>query len=148
MPNDKPSIEFNSFVDRQRDPNSRFTHWTIPDDEILSRVYARWDQRKPGYRPDVVLVSVDPEGFHCPVRVLEPGDILRGTYEPRREGEKPRKAVFYDCPTLPSEGKAPAVAVDVVLYSKAALAEDGQHIDTDWSMPTSPRKRHRWTPTR
>lgn len=135
MTNDNPhKIEFNTFLDRQRDPNCRFTHWTIPDEEVLSRLNAQWDQQKPGYRPDVILVSITPDGFFCPVRELEPGDILRGTYEARREGEKPRKTLFYDCPTSPAEAKSPAVSVDVVLYSKAALAEDGQNIEGDWSI--------------
>ncbi len=123
------------FVKRQTKA-SRFSHWEISDEALLRLVVENWEKRKPGYRDGVVLVPVPPEGFFTSTVVLKPGDRLRGGYEPRIEGEEPRKFVCLDTTKgievqaweAVSHPKPPAVAVDIVLYRKDVLDEDG-----DWN---------------
>jgi hypothetical protein len=123
------TVGFNDFVRRQT-PWSSFSHWTVTDEEVLARSQSNWDRRKPGYRDGVVLVPVDPEGFFSSIVILKDGDKLEGIYEPRRPGEAPRKRTF-----VPGvDKKTPAKSVDIVLYSKAALAEDGEEPAFDWNI--------------
>lgn len=113
-----PTIHINSFVRRQT-AESPFSHWTFGDDELLKRVHAGFAKRQPGYRPDVYCVPIDPEGVFSAVKLLQPGDKLIGGFSSRREGEEPRKHTY-----AANGAKSPAVKVDVVIYSHAALVED------------------------
>jgi hypothetical protein len=122
------TVGFNSFVRRQTKWSS-FSHWEVTDEEVLARIQSNWERRKPGYREGVVLVPVDPEGFFSSIVILKDGDKLAGVYEPRVPGEKPRKRTF-----VPGGQKTPAQSVDIVLYSKAALAEDGDAPEFDWNI--------------
>jgi len=124
-------IGFNTFVRRQT-ASSKFSHWTISDEEMLARIRANWDNRRPGYRPDVLLVPVDPDGFFSGIVRLEHGDNLRGSFMPRQPGEEPRQTFCLD--TQDHRRKTPAVSVDVVLYSREALAEDGENAEYDWNI--------------
>lgn len=127
---------FNSFVRRQV-ANSRFGHTTLSDAEVLTLVRDNFHKARKGYRPGVCLVPVPPEGWFTGTVPLKVGMSLKATYEPRKEGEKPRMHIGLAPPvkTWPDghisydyEGaKAPAVAVDVVLYSSLVLAEDGDN---------------------
>lgn len=129
-------VAFNSFVRRQK-PDSRFGHTVLPDAEVLARIEANFSKAKPGYRPGVVLVPVEPEGFYSGTVPLKAGMTLRATYEPRKAGEEPRLHVGVEPPMqhrpdgslfLDYEGaKAPAIAVDIVLYASTVLAEDGDN---------------------
>jgi hypothetical protein len=60
--------------------------------------------------------------FYAGVIELEPGDVLTGGFEPRREGEEPRKFV-----TTVGKKKLKAKHVDIVLYASTVLAEDGSN---------------------
>jgi len=123
-------LYMSKFVKRQTKA-SRFSHWDIPDMDLLCRVAENWCFRKEGYRDGVVLVPVDPKGFFTSTVTLKPGDKLRGGYEPRVPGEEPRKFVCLDSGGIT---KPPAVAVDVVMYRKDVLDEDG-----DWDPIGDPR---------
>ena len=114
-------VYINSFVRRQT-AESSFTHWTISDEELLARIEENFHLAKQGYRPDVLLVPVNPSGFYAGVITLQPGDKLVGEYSARREGEQPRIHVY-----SVNGSKKPAKAVDVVLYSHAALVEGCEH---------------------
>ena len=126
----------NTFAHRQT-PSSRFGHYKGSWEDLCILVMAFWPNRKPGYREGVVLVPVDPENFFSGTVPLVPGMPLKATYEPRREGEEPRLHVGYQPPfTTRDDGsifidyeaaKAPAVAVDIVLYASTVLAEDGHN---------------------
>jgi len=118
------NVGFDPFVRRQT-PESRFSHTTLTDEQVLTLIQDNWDKRKPGYRPEVKLVPVPGEGFFTSIVKLQVGDKLSGGYEPRREGEEPRKFT-----TVSSDGrslvdrKMPAAFVDLVLYHRDALMED------------------------
>lgn len=119
-------IILNSFVVRQT-IESPYTHWMIPDAEVISRTVASMEagNAKPGYRDGVLVVPVDPEGFFTALTVLEEGDELVGIFAPRREGEFPRKSMHK--PADDNWVKPEALAVDVILYSSATLSEDGSN---------------------
>jgi len=119
------SLNISQFVRRQV-PESRFSHWTQSDVALLTLVETHWAYRKPGYRDGVCLVPVPPEGFFTSVVTLKAGDRLKGGFEPRVPGEEPRKYTVLDAP-LGAAAKQPAVGVDIVLYRKDVLDEDG-----DW----------------
>ena len=111
-------VGINSFVQRQT-RDSRFSYFDGTDDELLVRIQQAWESAKPGYREGVILIPVEPTGFFSSVVKLQEGDTLSGSFEARREGEKPRK-------TLVANGrpKLPARHVDVVLYNTLVLAEE------------------------
>jgi hypothetical protein len=115
---DDTIVGINSFVKRQT-ASSRFSHFEGTDDELLVLVQQGWEQAKPGYRDGVLLIPVKPSGFFSGVVKLEEGDTLTGSFEARREGEKPRKTV-----TASSRSKMPAQTVEIVLYNSTVLAED------------------------
>ena len=118
-------VGFDPFVRRQT-PNSRFSYTTLTDEQVLQLIKLNWERRKPGYRPEVVLVPVAPAGFFSNIAILQVGDKLVGGYEPRQEGEDPRKfTVLASTDDRPvAERKLPAVFVDIVLYHRDALLED------------------------
>lgn len=122
------SISFNAFVRRQTESSS-FTHWNLSDEEVLARVNANFSQAKKGYREGVVLVPVPADGFFSSVVKLNPGDQLVGEFKSRRAGEEPRK-------TIHAKGnKLPAKLVDVVLYHRDVLAENGDNsTDAEWEI--------------
>lgn len=128
--NNTPTIHMNSFVQRQT-PESRFSHFTGTEAELLQRVRNGWANRMQGYRNGVTLVRVPAEGFYTSVVRLNEGDTLAGVYEPRRPGELPRKALFakYNITNGndSNTAKMPAEQVDVVLYSSSVLAEDNDN---------------------
>jgi len=125
-----PSIHISNFVRRQT-VQSGFSHWTLTDEELLARIQANFDKAKPGYRPDVLLVPIEPDGFFSSTVLLREGDKFVGEYVARKAGEDPRKSTYVVSNSLgePVE-KIEAVRVDVVLYSHAALAENNEN-DTD-----------------
>ena len=114
------NIHANSFVSRQTE-DSRFSHFSGSDDELIDRVNKCFTMMRAGYRDGVVLVPVDPSNFFSGVVSLQEGDKLVGSFEPRREGETPRKYVGTN------SQKQPAKSVEVVLYSSAVLAENGDN---------------------
>lgn len=134
-----PKIIANTFVVERQTPNSRFGHFKGSWDDLCKLVETHFDERKPGYREGVVLVPVPPAGFYSGTVPLASGMPLKATYEPRRAGEEPRLHVGYQ-PPIKEDGspdyeaaKAPAVAVDIVLYASTVLAEGG-----DNNLPAEP----------
>lgn len=112
------TVHISNFVRRQT-PQSGYSHWTISDEELLSRIQANLSQAKPGYREGVILVPVDPSGFFSSTVLLKDGDRLVGEYKSRKPGEEPRKSTY----VIGGE-KLPAKRVDVVLYAHHVLAEN------------------------
>lgn len=117
----KPTIAVSSFVRRQT-PESRFSHFSGSWDELITRVAAKFDRAVPGYRGGVVLVPVESEGFFSATVLLQEGDKFAGVYEARQPGEQPRKATG-----VVGGQKMPARRVQIVLYSRGALAENNEN---------------------
>jgi len=117
----------NNFVRRQT-ADSRFSHTTLTEGALLDAVSEGFGLAKPGYREGVILVPVPADGWFCGVAKMVPGMKIKATYESRREGEAPRLVVGLDVGDKGYEAaKAPAVAVDIVLYASTVLAEGGDN---------------------
>ncbi len=127
------SIGFSDLINRHT-PESGFTHWDFDNSKLLELVQAGFSHAKPGYRDGVLIVPVEPEGFHCPTVTLELDDVLWGGFKVRAEGEEPRK---YMRVVRPEGVKSPAVAVDAILY-RADVLEEGDERSTDcaWEIIT------------
>lgn len=124
-----PTIAFSGFVRRQT-KWSPHSYTDLPDEEVLRRVQAHFAEALPGYRPDVLKVPVEPDGFYSSTVTLKYGDSLRGQYTPRADGEMCRKGV-----QVVGGDKTPAKYVEIILYSHAALQEDGgASTDADWEI--------------
>jgi len=113
-------IWLNSFTKRQT-KESEFSYYNGDLQDIVSLVENNFHKHKPGYRDGVVLVPVEPKGFYSSLVTLKEGDKLIGEYKSRKEGETPRKSTYV------IRQKAPAQAVDIVLYASKVLAEDGDN---------------------
>jgi hypothetical protein len=121
------TIAINPFARRQT-PESRFGHTTLSDEALVTLVSEHFPWAHQGYRPGVLVVPVPSEGFYSSTVPLQPGMALSATYKARRPGEAPRLHVGYQVPEGGYQGaKAPAVAVDVILYQSAVLAEGGDN---------------------
>ena len=116
-----PQIGINPFVTRQT-AESQFSYYDGDINDICKLVQDSWELRKLGYRDGVVLVQVDPQGFFSSTCELTEGDMIVGTYAPRRPGEKPRKQLG-----VVSGKKIPAKRVDIVLYNSTVLAENNDN---------------------
>ncbi len=121
------NVKLSNFVRRQT-KDSEFSYFDGTDEELLKLInIGGWRQ---GYREGVQLVRVLPDKFYSSVCVLEEGDKLAGEYKARRKGEEPRKSTY----KVGGE-KMPAKQVDIVLYHKDVLAEDGDRsTDADWEV--------------
>ena len=132
-------ISISKFVRRQT-PASRFSHWEISDGDLLGRVLDGYmeDDIFPGYRDGVILVRLgDVRGFFSSTVVLQDGDVLRGAYESRCEGENPRIHFGLDIdPSKYLDKKRPSRSVFVVLYRADVLAETNERsdMDADWEI--------------
>ena len=114
-----PTIAISNFARGRLDAALPFSHFDGSEDELIERVRAGFDKAEQGYREGVLLVPVDPKGFHSPVCELAEGDRLVGEYKARREGEQPRLSIGVEGGT-----KSPAAACSIIVYAKAVLEED------------------------
>jgi len=116
------SIALSEFVKRQT-PTSRFSHFEGSVFDLLSRTRDSFPDAAAGYRHGVLVVPIEEtSGFFTGVCVLKDGDMLIGSYEPRRKGEDPRKSTC-----VIGAKKLPAKKVDVILYHRDVLCEDPTH---------------------
>jgi hypothetical protein len=111
----------NEFVKRQT-PESRFSHFEGEWNDLVHAVRWHWESRTAGYREGVICIAVPPIGFYSGVVCLKSGDKLLGGFEPRQDGETPRKFV-----TATGSEKIPAESVEVILYSSKLLDEGGDN---------------------
>lgn len=128
-------IQPNNFVLRQT-ATSRFTSFDGSWEEVAAMAEEAMAEgnTSPGYRDGVVLAHVPAtavERFRSGVVMLESGDRLVGSYEPRREGEEPRKHVGVGAS---GGSKIPCKAVDIVLYRRDVLGDDVTHEDSAWEI--------------
>ena len=118
------TIVLNSFVRRQT-IDSPFAHWMIPDEELIERTLAGFEQAEQGYREGVLVVPIDPSSIFTAMVTLEEGDELVGAFVARVPGEQPRKKTYKKADE--NWTKPEAAAVDVILYASSTLAEDGDN---------------------
>lgn len=131
---------------RRQTPESEFSHCAVPlpsnwttksrldernETYVVALAASSFREQKPGYREGVILIPVAPENFYSGVVQLKEGDRLEGEYKARREGEDPRKKVY----KAGTSEKLPAKYVEIVLYHKDVLAEDGDRdTEADWEI--------------
>ena len=99
----------------------------------LGKKWKNWlknifEKQKPGYRDGVVLVPVPADRFYK-VGPYQIGKDYISRLEARQEGEKPVMVTVND------DEKIQCNFVDIVLYRKDVLAEDGDDsADADWEI--------------
>jgi len=132
------TIGINAHHHRAHSPEGGLAHFTGRDEVLLRLVREAVDAGAfsedatdaGSARRCVRLLGVRGVGFYCGIVDLVDGMMLRA--RPARDGERfmqPRVARW------PGLTKAPAVCVDVYLYSAAALAEgDEASTDCDWEV--------------
>jgi hypothetical protein len=139
-------IKCSDFVKRQTaespfsflsDPIGRTADWRTLEvhvEECMEEPTKLDATTKDGYRPGVVVLSVPPcfagFQFYSGVTVLTETTPLRARFAARRPGEA--AAI-----TVEAQGrKTEAIAVDIILYSRALLVEEGEHpeADTDYEI--------------
>lgn len=121
------TVAMNDFARRQTDI-SAYSYYDGTEAELIALVAAHMKEPKEG--TGILSVPVPAKDFYSSVIELEEGADLMGKYEPRRKGELPTKTMH----AVEGE-KMPAKMVHVILYSHAALAEDGDNsTDADWEI--------------
>ena len=119
-------IGINDFVRRQT-PASEFSHFAgcrgLPEgsfDELEKLVEQNFKNAEEGYKPGVLLVPVPVAGFFTSFVEVKDDTELVADITRRREGEESFIRV------RAKGDKSPAVAVKIVLYSHAVLAENSE----------------------
>ena len=121
------NIGLNEFVLRQTS-DSRFTHFSGTDEELIELVSKNFIGMSKGYRDGVVLVQVPADNFYCVGELIE-GQEYKSVFKPRRDGETPFLQLINEDP------KVPCKTVEVVLYRKDVLAENDENsTDCDWEI--------------
>ena len=129
----------NSFCNRQTE-ESRFSHFSGSDKDLLEAVAICWPRRQEGSRAGVIKVAIPPHAgvdpktgrstgiFFSGVVQLEEGDIISGCFEARTKGEKPRKTVSVEAESSSwRPKKVRAQSVEIILYSSELLSESGDN---------------------
>ena len=116
-------LHLNSFARDRHVPGEAISHFGGTEQELGRKVAAGFKNWKPGYRPGVILVPVDPKGFFTAVTTLRKGEYATVKFDSRRAGESPRIGL----PTVRRRRKPAAKAVDIVLYASNVLAEGGDN---------------------
>jgi len=129
-------IKTNPFVTRQT-PESPFGHYEGTWEELEKLTLEHMGNARQGYRPGVLLVPVPAKGFFSSMVDITPETPLETHFKARRPDELPYKSI-----TAKGLFKQPALYVDIVLYSHALLAEDGDACsDADYEViSVNPRR--------
>jgi hypothetical protein len=114
------TIAISDFLRGRLDASLPYSHFDGSEEELLERVHANFAQHERGYRPGVLVVPVDAEGFHSPVCDLQEGDKIVGEFKARRSGEAPRISIGVE-----GGKKTAAKACSIILYSRETLEEGG-----------------------
>jgi len=125
------TIGMNSFAKRHT-AESKYSHFNGSFDQIsvLAEKAMNEGNTEDGYRVGVILANVAPEGFYTGIVEVDGNTTLRADFEARREGEDEYIQVV-----AVDGDKVPAKSVQLVLYRKDVLAEDGDNsTDADWEI--------------
>ncbi len=103
---------------------------------LVSAVHSNWSKRVQGYTKGVLEIELNCEfsGVSCtsPTVQILPSDQLSACYEPRIEGELPRKGI-----SVLRSSHPPAKFCTVILYSREKLEEGGEKTTgADWDVIT------------
>jgi hypothetical protein len=118
-------IKASNFVKRQT-AESPFSYYAGTWEELEALV-AQAPPGVVGYKPGVSLVAVPAKDFFSGVVTLDPHvtTSLKARFAARRAGEDAFTEV------LAYGLKSPAVAVEIVLYSRTLLVEEGEAVDAE-----------------
>lgn len=123
------TIDLSDFVKRQV-KGSGFSFFDGDWSNLLLLVKECRMNAKQGYRNGVLEVQVDPENFYTSVVKLKSGDMFVGVYEPRQNGEEPRKRIG-----VIGAVPMPAKAVTIILYHRDVLSENNERsTGADWEV--------------
>lgn len=114
----RQKIAVHPFAVGRHTPESQHSHFEGTWDELRALVGKAWKDQRPGYKPGIIMVPVDPSRFRTSVAKLTPEMKLVTTFAPRVEGEE------LVLETYAVGQKAQAARCDVVLYSHDVLAAD------------------------
>lgn len=122
------TVKCNSFVMRQT-KDSSFSYFDGTWEALEDRVLQNFANYTPGYKEGVRLISVPANGFFSGIVAITPETELIAKFAPRREGEEAFISIH-------ARGqKLPAKHVDIVVYSKAVLAENNENsTSADWEI--------------
>jgi len=112
-------IGINQLVRRQTE-KSKFSYYSGTWEELVGITEGQFNGAKPGYREGVRLVTVNPKGFFSGVVQVTPETVLKATLEVRQPGEAPYISVV-----AVGGQKMPAKVVEIVVYSREVLLEEG-----------------------
>jgi hypothetical protein len=113
------TIKTSPYATRQTEKSS-FSHFAGTWEELEALTLANFDKARQGYKPGVLLVTVPADGFFSAVVNVTPEMTLETKLAARFPGEEP-----YMQTVAKGIAKSPAKVVEIVLYSHATLAEDG-----------------------
>lgn len=121
-------VKCSNFVKRQT-AKSSFSYFQGSWEELEDLVAQNFALCRDGYREGVKLIPVPEKGFFTGLVAVTPETELVAKYGPRQPGEDSIITVYAKGP------KAPAKHVDIVVYSRAALAENQENsTDADWEI--------------
>lgn len=121
-------IKCSEFVKRQV-LSSPFSYFQGTWEELEDVVAQHFPMCRDGYKEGVRLVPVPEKGFYTGLVALTPETEIIAKFAPRREGEDAVVSFYARGPKLPAKH------VDIVIYSKAVLAENGENsTDADWEI--------------
>lgn len=125
-----PSIGINKFVERQT-AESKFSHFDGSLNNVAALAETLFNHfGSPGYRDGVVLVTVPTGGFFSGVVEVWPDTKLRAEFSARNDKEEPFVSVV-----AVGAKKLPAAHVELVLYRRDVLLEDGDtSTECEWEL--------------
>jgi hypothetical protein len=123
------TVGINPFVRRQT-PESPFSHYEGSLEAVARQAAAvlNWGSppdAKPGYRVGVLRIVVPPEGYwSAVVNLAEQTDVAIGRLDARLTRRQPEELPYVDV-TLRGGFKSPAKAVELIVYRRDVLLEEG-----------------------
>jgi hypothetical protein len=141
--NSAPTVDWNDFALGHSTKAKGNSYTTLPNGKVVDLVRENWAKAMPGdgetTRDRKVLVPVPPEGFFCPPTAnLVEGLPVRAEVTRRQEGEELHVETFVtpqDAAKFGALVEVPAAFVEVVCYSRAALAENNEETTSaEWEI--------------
>jgi hypothetical protein len=119
-------IAISEFVRRQT-PESRFAHFDGTEDELITLIKLNWHHLRDSGAG--IAVRVPSKGFWSSTVTVGEGTDLHVDFSPRRDGEESHLGI------AANGEKVPARLVDIILYHKDVLAQDGEELTgAEWEV--------------
>jgi hypothetical protein len=145
----KPRFGINEYYHKHNTPESGNSYFTLGSRALINRVIEDWSKRIPGAgegdcldRKVLVPILSNGIGFRCPRRAkMVEGMPVQAKIEARQAGERPSVSTYVryeDAVKHDALYQPEATDIKVVLYSREALLENGDHPTTnaDWEIIT------------